>query len=136
VQAGGEILQSQSANVATTLSVNQISSLPLVSRNPLNFLTLMPGVNTPRGNRDSTVNGLPTSAIDITLDGINIQDNFNKSTDGFFTRVPPSIDSVEEVTVSTATPEAQGGAMGAVQIKFVTRQGTNSFHGSVYEYHR
>src|SRR5262249_21532613 len=42
----------------------------------------------------------------------------------------------EEVSVSTATPEAVGGAMGAVQVKFVTRQGTNDFHGSLYEYHR
>jgi hypothetical protein len=136
VQGGGEVLQTQSANIATTLSVNQISNLPLVSRNPLNFVVLMAGVNTPGQNRDSTINGLPTSAIDITLDGVNIQDNFNKTTDGFFTRIAPSLDSVEEVTVSTATPEAQGGALGAVAIKFVTRQGTNDLHGSVYEYHR
>lgn len=136
VQGGGEIVQSQSANIAKTLNVNQISSLPLVSRNPLNFIVLLPGVNTAGQNRNSNINGLPSSAIDITQDGINIQDNFNKTGDGFFTRVPPSLDSVQEVTVSTATPEAQGGGMGAVQIKFVTRQGSNEFHGSLYEYHR
>jgi hypothetical protein len=136
VQGGAEVLQTQSANVATTLNVNQISNLPLVSRNPVNFIVLMAGVNTPGQNRNSTINGLPTSAIDITLDGVNIQDNFNKSTDGFFTRVPPSLDSVEEVTISTATPDAQAGAQGGVQIRFVTRQGTNDFHGSLYEYHR
>ncbi len=136
VQGGGEILQTQSANIATTLNINQIANLPLVSRNPINFIPLMPGVSTPRNNRDSTINGLPESAISIFLDGINIQDNFNKTTDGLFTRVPPSIDSVQEVTISTANPEAQGGAQGAVQIKFVTRQGTNEFHGSLYWYHR
>ncbi len=136
VTGGGEILQSHSANIATTINVNQIANLPLVSRNPLNFVVLLPGVNTARGNRDSTINGLPSSAIDITLDGINIQDNFNKTSDGFFTRVPVSLDSVQEVTVSTATPEAQGGGMGAVQIKFVTRQGSNEFHGGLYWYHR
>jgi len=136
VQGGGEVVQTQTANITTTLNVNQISNLPLVSRNPVNFIVLLSGVSTPTNNRASTINGLPTSAIDITLDGINIQDNFQKSTDGFFTRVPPSLDSVEEVTVSTATPEAQGGALGAVQIKFVTRGGTNEFHGSLYEYHR
>jgi hypothetical protein len=136
VQGGGEVLQTQSANIATTLNVNQIASLPLVSRNPINFIPLMPGVSTPRNNRDSTINGLPEGAISIFLDGINIQDNFNKTTDGLFTRVPPSLDSVQEVTISTATPEAQGGGQGAVQIKFVTRQGTNEFHGSLYEYHR
>ncbi len=136
VQVGAEILQAQTANITTTMAVSQISNLPLVSRNPLNFLVLMPGVNAPGISRNATINGLPQSTIDITLDGINIQDNFNKTTDGFFTRVPTSLDSVEEVSISTATAEAQGGAMGSSQIKFVTRSGTNELHGSVYEYHR
>ena len=136
IQGGGEVVQTQSANIATTLQVTQIASLPLVSRNPLNFVVLLPGVNTTTTNRNSTINGLPQSSIDITLDGINIQDNFNKTTDGFFVRVSPSLDSVQEVTVSTATPEASGGGMGAVSIKFVTRSGSNEFHGGLYEYHR
>src|SRR5262245_28711224 len=135
-QGGGEVVQTQSANISTTLNVTQIASLPLVSRNPLNFVTLLPGVNTASINRNSTINGLPTSTIDITLDGINIQDNFQKSTDGFFSRVAPSLDSVQEVSVSTATPEAQGAAHGGAQIKFITRQGTNEFHGGLYEYFR
>jgi hypothetical protein len=136
VQGGGEVIQSQTANITTTLQSNQIMNLPLVSRNPVNFVALMAGVNTPRDNRNSTINGLPESAIDITLDGINVQDNFNKTGDGLFVRVAPTLDSIEEVTVSTATPEAAGGAMGAVQVKFVTRQGGNEFHGSLYHYHR
>lgn len=136
VQGGAEIVQTQTANVSTTLNTNQIINLPLVSRNPVNFVTTMAGVNTPRGNRDSTINGLPESAIDITLDGINVQDNFNKTTDGLFVRVAPTLDSIEEVTVSTSNPEAVGGAMGAVQIRFVTRSGGNEFHGSLYNYHR
>lgn len=136
IQGGAEVLQSQSANISTTISVNQIINLPLVSRNPVNFVSLMAGVNTPRDVRNSTINGLPESAIDITLDGINVQDNFNKTGDGLFVRVAPTLDSIEEVTVSTATPEAVGGAMGAVQVKFVTRSGGNDYHGSLYEYHR
>ncbi|MFN0108781.1 MAG: carboxypeptidase regulatory-like domain-containing protein [Blastocatellia bacterium] len=136
VQGGGEVIQTQSANISTTLNTSQIINLPLVSRNPVNFVALMAGVNTPRDNRNSTINGLPEAAIDITLDGINVQDNFNKTGDGLFVRVAPTLDSIEEVTVSTATPEAAGGAMGAVQVKFITRQGGNEFHGSLYEYHR
>ncbi len=136
VQGGIEMMQSQTANISTTVQSNQVLNLPLVSRNPVNFVTQMTGVNTPRDNRNSTINGLPESAIDITLDGINVQDNFNKTGDGLFVRVAPSLDSIEEVSVSTATPEASGGAMGAVQVKFVTRQGGNEFHGSLYEYHR
>lgn len=136
VQGGIEMVQSQTANISTTVQSNQVLNLPLVSRNPVNFVTNLAGVNTPRDNRNSTINGLPESAIDITLDGINVQDNFNKTGDGLFVRVAPTLDSIEEVTVSTATPEAAGGAMGAVQVKFVTRQGGNEFHGSLYEYHR
>ncbi len=136
VQGGAEILQTQSANISTTMSINQIANLPLVSRNPINFVTFLPGVNTAGLNRDSQVNGLPEGAISISLDGINIQDNFNKTTDGLFARVSPRVDSVEEVTISTATPGAESGAQGSVQIKFITRRGTNDLHGSIYEYHR
>ncbi|MCI0390573.1 MAG: TonB-dependent receptor [Acidobacteria bacterium] len=136
VQGGAQIVQTQTANISTTLNANQILNLPLVTRNPVNFVSTMVGVNTPRDVRNSTINGLPESAIDITLDGINVQDNFNKTTDGLFVRVAPTLDSIEEVTVSTSNPEAVGGAMGAVQVKFVTRSGGNEFHGSLYNYHR
>jgi Carboxypeptidase regulatory-like domain len=73
VQAASDIVQTQSATVATTLSVNQISKLPLTSRNALDFVVNLPGTNTPSTARNSTVNGLPQSAINITLDGMNIQ---------------------------------------------------------------
>lgn len=136
VQGGAEVIQSQSANIATTLNVKQIINLPLVSRNALNFIVFLPGVDSPGVTRDATINGLPENAINITLDGINVQDNNNKTTDGFFARIAPRLDAIEEVTVSTATPGADNSGGGAAQIKFVTRQGTNELHGSIYEYHR
>ena len=80
-------------------------NIPITSRNVLDVVPLLPGVNTPGGNRDSTVLGLQQSAINITLDGVNIQDNTLKTTDGFFTIVQPRLDAIEEVTVTTA---AQG----------------------------
>ena len=67
---------------------------------------------------------------------MNSQDNYNRTGDGFFSRVRPSLDAVEEVTVSTATPGAESGGQGAIQIKFVTRSGNNEYHGSLYEYMR
>ncbi len=136
VQGGAEVLQTQSANISTTLNVNQIINLPLNSRNALNFIVFLPGVDAPGLTRDATINGLPENAINITIDGINVQDNNNKTTDGFFARVAPRLDAIQEVTVSTATPGADNGGGGATQIKFVTRQGGNEFNGSLYEYHR
>src|SRR5262249_24776526 len=106
------------------------------SRNASDFIVMLPGVNTPTTARNSTVNGLPQSALNITLDGINVQDNYNKGADGFYSRVDARLDAIEEVTVSTATPGTESLAKGAIQIKYVTRQGNNDFHGSLNEYHR
>ncbi len=97
----------------------------------------MPGVTTTTGSiRDATVNGLPQSAVNITLDGMNIQDNYAKSWDGMFTRVSPRLDAVEEVTISTAAQGADMGSQGAAQVRFVTRSGTNKYQGSAYFYYR
>ena len=102
----------------------------------MDFVNLLPGVSTPSGNRDATINGLPRGTINITLDGVNIQDNTLRSTDGFFAIVSPRLDAIEEVTVQTATQGADSSGQGAVQIKFVTTAGTNHFSGSGYEYYR
>ena len=50
--------------------------------------------------------------------------------------ITPRLDSVQEVTVSTAAAGADSTGAGAVQIKFVTRSGNNEYHGSLYEYMR
>ena len=138
VQGGGEIMQTQSANISTTLSTTQIAQLPLQSRNTIYFLTLLPGVSSSAtaSPRNSTINGLPSSAYNITIDGLNTQDNLNKNGDGFFSYIAPSVDSIQEVTLSTATPGAESGGQGAIQIKFTTRQGSNKLDGSLYYYHR
>ena len=74
--------------------------------------------------------------INITLDGVSNNDNFIKSTDGFFASVTPRQDAVEAVTVTTAVAGANLGGSGAVTINFTTRSGTNRFSGSAYEYCR
>jgi hypothetical protein len=55
VEAGTEILQTQTASVSTTMNLAAISNLPLSSRNALDVITSLPGVNTPSGSRDSTI---------------------------------------------------------------------------------
>lgn len=136
IQGGGEVLQTQSASVSTTITGRQITETPLTSRDALDLVLLLPGTNTPGRPRTSTINGLPKGSLNITMDGVNVQDNILKSSDGFFTYVRPRVDAVDEVTVSTATPGAESAGEGAVQIKFVTRSGSNQFTGSLYEYHR
>jgi hypothetical protein len=139
VRAAAELVQTQTATVSSTLTVTQIHSLPLVSQNGSAFIANLPGVDTAAsGNsiRASSINGLPQSAINISLDGINNQDNSIKSTDGFWAMIHPKLDQVEEVTVTGAVPGADSSAQGAVTIKWVTRSGTNNYVGSAYEYFR
>src|SRR5207302_1257707 len=132
----GLVVQTQPPAVATRRWATQLISLPLTSRNALDSLTSLPGFNTSGTARDSTISGMPKSAINITLDGMSIQDNYLKTSDGFFARLQPSLDAVEEVTVTTAGNTADVNGQGGAQIKFVTRMGTNDWRGSVYEYYR
>jgi hypothetical protein len=136
VSSASEIVQTQSSTISNTINTNQITKLPLTSRSAMDFVTFIPGVSTPGGNRDSIVNGLPQGSINITLDGVNIQDNTLRTTDGFFAIVSPRLDAIEEVTVTTAAQGADSAGQGAVQIRFVTRSGTNEFQGSGYHYYR
>jgi hypothetical protein len=135
VKGGTELVQTQSATVSSTITTEQITNLPLVSRNALNFVVFLPGVETSAGPRGSTISGLPQNAISVMLDGVNVNNNF-QSTDGFFSMITPRLDAVEEVTVTGATPTADQAALGAVQVSFVTRSGTNNFDGSIYHYFR
>jgi Carboxypeptidase regulatory-like domain/TonB dependent receptor-like, beta-barrel len=139
VRAGTELVQTQTASVTSTLDVEQINRLPVVTQNGSAFIATLAGVDTASSGhsiRNSSINGLPQSAINIMLDGINDQDNSNKSTDGFWSMVHPKLDQVEEVTVTGAVPGADSSGQGAVTIKWVTRSGTNRFDGSAYEYLR
>jgi len=136
VVGSGELLQNQTATIGTTLTGRQITDLPNASRDALDLVLTMPGTTTPGRPRTSSVNGLPKGALNISIDGVNVQDNLLKSNDGFFTYIRPRTDAISEVTVSTTTPGAESSAEGAVQIKFVTQNGTNEYHGGVYWYHR
>ena len=135
VASSSEIMQTQSTTISSTVNTNAITKLPLTSRSAMDFVNFLPGVSTPGGNRQATINGLPQGVINITLDGINIQDNTNRSTDGFFAIVSPRLDAIEEVSVTTAGQGADAG-QGAVQIKFTTRSGGNNYTGSGYWYYR
>jgi hypothetical protein len=133
---GAEILQTQTANIGSTITGRQITDLPFTSRDALDLVLAMPGTQTPARPRSSTINGLPRGALTITLDGLPDQANDSKSNDGFFTFVRPRIDAIEEVSLSSAVPGAESSGDGAVQIRFSTKGGGTEYHGSGYWYHR
>ena len=137
VTSSSELINTETATVSSTLNSDQLTRMPTPTRNALNAVAFLPGVNTPGVNRDSTINGLPEGFLSITLDGVSNNDNFLRSTDGFFASVTPRQDAVEAVSVTLAAAGAQvGGGAGAVTMAFQTRAGGNRFTGSAYEYYR
>jgi len=137
VMAGAEIVQTDSATVSSTLQGRQINDLPFTSHNVTELIASQPGTQNADGVRYATINGLPQPTINITIDGINVQDNATKSNpDSVFNAVQPRTQAIEEMTMSTAAASADSTGEGAVQIKFVTKGGTNSFHGGLYETNR
>lgn len=132
VSSGGEVLQTQTATVGTTITGRQITETPISSRDALDLILRLPGVAAVGAPRQSSINGLPKGAIQMSLDGVDDQDNVLRSSDGFFTFVRPRVDAIDEVTVSTANPGAESSGDGAVQVRFVTRRGNNNYEGSIY----
>ena len=131
VTGATEIVQTQSATVATTIAVKQIQQLPVITHTALDYVVSLPGVETVGSNtRGSTINGLPTSSMNITLDGINVQDK--RGSEGFFMYIRPMMDSVEEITVTTSNAGAEATGAGAANIKMETRSGSNRFTASAY----
>ena len=122
-------VETSSVAISTTISRSQIQSLPILNRSPLGFLQTQAGINSGRGS--TTVNGLRSTYVNVTLDGINIQDNFIRTNDVDFLPNLLLLDQVAEVTVtsSNATAAAQGGG---AQVQFASPSGGNQFHGSVY----
>ncbi len=147
VEAEARLLNTSDATIGNVIGNRQISQLPLEARNIIGLLSLQAGVtfvnNTEAGlasvtggvndNRNASVNGGKADQSNITLDGVDINDQLYQSINGAL-RV--TLDSVEEFRMTTATPTATQGRSSGAQINMVTRSGTNIFHGSAYEYHR
>src|SRR5471030_1781567 len=123
-----------SAEVAETISMEQIQNLPIQERDVLGILQTQPGVVS-NGNSTTVINGLRTSYSNMTLDGINIQDNYIRDNALDFTPNKLRVGQVRQVTMinSNANAAASGGA---TETAFATPSGTGEFHGEVFWYNR
>lgn len=136
VESGVQELHTATASVASTVVGPEITQLPFTSRDTINLAILDPGAQTIGTPRNTSFDGLPKGSINITEDGINVQDNVLKSSDGFFAIIANKVDDISEFNISTAANSASQTGEGAVQISMVSQQGTNKYHGGVWEYFR
>jgi hypothetical protein len=137
VEAGAEIVNTTSAEVTSTVEKAQIDSLPILNRNPMALLGLEPGVSNsgPNGAISTTINGQRASFSNVTIDGINVQDNFIRESALDFSPNLPFNSQAQEFTVINQNAGVENGG-GASQVAIVTPKGSNAFHGEGFWYYR
>jgi len=141
VESQAPLVNRTDASLGNTIEQNQIAELPIADRNVVALLSLQPGVaylgnelDAAKDTRSGAVNGMRSDQSNVTLDGIGVNDQNNGYAFTSVLTVPP--DSVQEFRVTTANANADSGYSSGAQVALVTKSGTNSFHGSAYEYNR
>jgi hypothetical protein len=133
VSAAGEVLETTTNTLATTVVADSIQDLPLNGRDVLPFAQLVPGAQVGGDLRFTTYNSMPNAAISISVDGTNNNfQRFRTSTTGFFEAAALRVGAIDEVSVSTSNLTADAAAEGAVTLRFTTKRGTNQFHGNAF----
>lgn len=133
VSAEVEGVDVATAEVSTTVSMDQIKNLPILDRDVLAIMQLKAGVS--YGNSTTTINGLRTSYSNMSLDGVNIQDNYIRDNALDYSPNKLKVGQVRQVTLITSNPTAAASG-GATETAFSTPSGGNQFHGEVFWYNR
>ena len=151
VSASANLLQTENASVGTVIDSGKIVDLPLNGRNFIQLAQLIPGVQagTPGsitvrrgrgsvgqtdaayGSTAASANGSRDTANRFYLDGIEVMD-YDAMTYSF----SPSVDSLSEFKVQTSTYSADYGGAPGGQINMLTKSGTNTLHGTLWEFNR
>ena len=144
VNAEATVLEAARSQIAGTVSQAEVQSLPLNGRNFLEVALLIPGVSPT--NIASTQLFPETSAVPGISLSINSQRNLSNNfiVDGLsanddaagLSGITYGVDAVEQVQVITSSGQAELGRALGGYINVVTRSGTNTFHGTIYDYIR
>jgi len=140
VSAAAPLIDVTSGKVGSVVQERQVVDLPLNGRNPMMLFYLQAGTN-PRdaigGSQQAvgSVDGLRTNASNIKIEGVWASDvAFDMSPAAPNATVP--LEAVGEYRVTTSSASAEAGRGAGAQVQVVYRSGTNSFHGSAYEFNR
>src|SRR5208282_4007613 len=156
VTAVGNELQTMNATVGNTINSVAIDSLPSLGRDISSFVELQPGVSP-----DGSVAGAVVDQSYFSLDGGNNSSDMDGSQNVYFGSMagdptggvaaqntlgagvggptgvlPTPQDSVEEFKTNTAGQTADFNSSAGAEVKVVTKRGTNTWHGTGYEYYK
>lgn len=137
VEASYERLNMTSAEVSDLTTPKQIVNLPLNGRNPLNLLTLEPGVTQQSINAagsDTHVFGSRDRSFNITIDGIDANEPAVPDPQNNIQRINP--DNVQEYRSVTLNPTAELGRNSGANVMITTKAGSNALHGALFYFLR
>ncbi|HEY6613366.1 MAG TPA: carboxypeptidase regulatory-like domain-containing protein, partial [Vicinamibacterales bacterium] len=140
VSGQATMVESRTATQSNLIDDQRVQDLPMNGRNVVALAGTYAGVTSIRANQDTSdgrqgpimsVNGGNTNHNLFTLDG-SVFTHFNQTT-GFN---PPPPDAIQEIRIQTHNFSAEYGHTAGGQISIVTKSGTNTFHGTAWEFHR
>jgi Carboxypeptidase regulatory-like domain len=145
VTGTAQAINTTDATLGNAFGPSQIAALPFEGRDPAGMLSLQPGVvsvsdpqiqkdNESFDSRSGSVNGARSDQTNITLDGVD--DNDQLYGYAFQGALRATLDSIEEFRVTTSNAGADQGRSSGGQVSLQTKSGSNQFHGTAYEYNR
>jgi Carboxypeptidase regulatory-like domain len=145
VSSEAPIINPGNANTSTTLAAPALEDLPNPGGDLTYPLQFAPGalINTAGSGNDFVggtngygnveFNGLPALSNGYIVDGLETNDPLTNLNSGLSTNLVLGLNSISEVTVNTLSYSVDQGRYGASQVNYVTKSGTNQFHGNLYE---
>jgi hypothetical protein len=145
VNSEAPLINPADANTSTTLSAPALEDLPNPGGDLTYPLQFSPGalINTAGSGNDFVgssngygnveFNGLPALSNGYIVDGLETNDPLTNLNSGLSTNLVLGLNSISEVTVNTLSYSVDQGRYGASQVNYVTKSGTNQFHGNLYE---
>jgi len=145
VSSEAPIINPSNANTSTTLNAPALENLPNPGGDMTYPLQFAPGalINTAGSSNDFVggsngygnveFNGLPALSNGYIVDGLETNDPLTNLNSGLSTNLVLGLNSISEVTVNTLSYSVDQGRYGASQVNYITKSGTNQFHGNLYE---
>ena len=145
VSGAAPLINPENANTSTNLSAPALENLPNPGGDLTYPLQFAPGavINTAGSGNDFVggtngygnvqFNGLPALSNGYIVDGLETNDPLTNLNSGLSTNLVLGLNSISEVTVNTLSYSVDQGRYGASQVNYVTKSGTNQFHGNLYE---
>ncbi len=127
-------VNTETQSLSNLIDAKQVTELPSLSRNPYDFVATIPNVSPtdPSGRGVGfSINGLRSAGTNIMLDGVANNDEFTATAGQ---QIP--LDAVQEYSITTSDFTAEVGRASAGVVNLITKSGTNSFHGTAYEFNR